>query len=58
MSLDLDRTILLPIDMQQAFDDPKWPRRWNDKVDENGLALIRRWRAARRFACVRAYRLD
>lgn len=48
MSFDLDRAVLLPIDMQQAFDDPRWPRRWNDKVDEHGLALIRHWRAAGR----------
>lgn len=48
MSFDLDRAVLLPIDMQLAFDDPKWPRRWNDAVDANGLALIRHWRAAGR----------
>ncbi|WP_294119972.1 isochorismatase family protein [Sphingomonas sp.] len=44
MSLDLDRAVLLPIDMQQAFDDPKWPPRWNGQIDANGLALIRHWR--------------
>lgn len=44
MSIDLDHAILLPIDMQQAFDDPKWPRRWNGDVDANGLALLARWR--------------
>lgn len=48
MDLDLDRTVLLPIDMQRAFDDPKWPRRWNGAVDDNGLALIRKWREAGR----------
>ena len=48
MSFDLDRAVLLPIDMQQAFDDPKWPRRWNDQVDANGIALLERWRAAGR----------
>ncbi|MQT11388.1 isochorismatase family protein [Segnochrobactrum spirostomi] len=37
---------LLPIDMQQAFDGPPWPRRWNRHVDENGLALLAAWRAA------------
>ena len=44
MQLDLDRAVLLPIDMQQGFDEAKWPRRWNDAVDSNGLALISAWR--------------
>ena len=48
MSFDLDHAVLLPIDMQQAFDEPKWPRRWNDRVDENGLALLRKWRESGR----------
>ena len=48
MTLDLDRAVLLPIDMQQAFDAPPWPKRWNDQVDENGLALLRKWREAGR----------
>jgi len=46
--LDLDRAVLLPVDMQQAFDAPPWPRRWNDHVDANGLALLAAWRAAGR----------
>lgn len=48
MTLDLDRAVLLPIDMQRGFDEPGWPRRWNKEVDANGLALIREWRAAGR----------
>lgn len=44
MTIDFDRTVLLPIDMQQAFDDPEWPRRWNAEVDTNGLELLRHWR--------------
>ena len=48
MTLDLDRAVLLPIDMQRAFDAPPWPRRWNEQVDANGLALIDAWRAAGR----------
>lgn len=48
MTLDLDRAVLLPIDMQLAFDSAPWPRRWNDKVDANGLALLAAWRAAKR----------
>ncbi|MBJ6127575.1 cysteine hydrolase family protein [Microvirga splendida] len=39
------QTVLLPVDMQQAFDGPSWPRRWNDAVDRNGLALLDAWRA-------------
>ncbi len=48
MTIDFDRAVLLPIDMQRAFDASPWPRRWNAKVDENGLALLRRWREAGR----------
>ncbi len=48
MDIDWDRAVLLPIDMQRAFDDPSWPRRWNEAIDDNGLALIRRWREAGR----------
>ena len=46
MTVDIDwnHAVLLPIDMQRAFDAPPWPRRWNPAVDENGLALLRRWR--------------
>ena len=46
--LDLDRTVLLPIDMQRGFDDPGAPRRWNREADANGLALLAAWRAAGR----------
>ena len=46
--IDLDRAVLLPIDMQRAFDAPPWPRRWNDRVDANGLAVLDAWRAAGR----------
>jgi len=48
MSIDWDRAVLLPIDMQRAFDAPPWPQRWNAKVDENGLALLRKWRESGR----------
>ena len=48
MQLDLDRAVLLSVDMQQAFDAAPWPRRWNDAVDANGLALLAAWRAAKR----------
>lgn len=46
--IDLDRAVLLPIDMQQGFDTPGAPRRWNKAVDENGLALLAEWRATGR----------
>ena len=48
MRIDWTRAVLLPIDMQQAFDGPPWPRRWNDQVDQNGLELLRLWRATGR----------
>jgi nicotinamidase-related amidase len=46
MTIEFDRAVLLPIDMQQAFDREPWPRRWNRDVDKNGLALLRHWRSA------------
>lgn len=39
---------LLPIDMQQGFDLPSWPARWNKAVDANGQALLAAWRETRR----------
>jgi nicotinamidase-related amidase len=38
-------TVLLPVDMQQAFDGPSWPRRWNTAVDRNGQAVLDAWRS-------------
>lgn len=46
--LDLSLAVLLPIDMQQGFDEPSWPPRWNKQMDANGLALIAEWRATGR----------
>lgn len=43
-----ENAVLIPIDMQRAFDATPWPRRWNDRLDENGLALLTAWRAAGR----------
>jgi nicotinamidase-related amidase len=48
LNLDIDRAVLLPVDMQQAFDVAPWPRRWNSQVDANGLALLAAWRSAGR----------
>jgi len=39
------RPVLIPIDMQQVFDLPGRPRRWNADLDRNGLALLAAWRA-------------
>lgn len=44
--LDPATTVLIPIDMQQAFDGPPWARRWNARVDANGQALLKAWRDA------------
>ncbi|KOF21368.1 isochorismatase [Ensifer adhaerens] len=43
-----DNAVLIPIDMQQAFDAAPWPPRWNGKVDDNGRALLAAWRATGR----------
>jgi nicotinamidase-related amidase len=40
--------VLIPIDMQRGFDEPSWPKRWNDHVDEKGLAVLAAWRKAAR----------
>ena len=48
MTLDYDKAVLLPIDMQQGFEDASWPPRWNEASDTNGLALLRKWRDAGR----------
>jgi nicotinamidase-related amidase len=42
--MNFAQTILLPVDMQQAFDGPSWPRRWNGAVDRNGQAILGAWR--------------
>ena len=38
------RTVLLPVDLQRAFDGAPWPPRNNPAADENGLALLAAWR--------------
>jgi nicotinamidase-related amidase len=42
--LDLTNAVLLPIDMQRAFDATPWPARWNPDVDQNGRAIVSAWR--------------
>lgn len=44
--MDFSCAVLLPVDMQQGFDGPGRPRRWNFDVDPNGLRLLQGWRAA------------
>lgn len=39
-------TVLLPVDMQRAFDEPSWPLRWNEACDRNGQAVLSAWRSA------------
>jgi nicotinamidase-related amidase len=45
--IDLQNAVLLPIDMQQGFDQATWPNRWNGHVDENGLKVLEGWRKAK-----------
>jgi nicotinamidase-related amidase len=46
--LDLTNAVLLPIDMQRAFDSKPWPNRWNQAVDTNGRAVLAAWRLSGR----------
>jgi nicotinamidase-related amidase len=48
MKPDLTDAVLLPIDMQQAFDHAPWPKRWNADCDAHGLMLLEQWRRADR----------
>ncbi|WP_420349750.1 cysteine hydrolase family protein [Pelagibius sp.] len=42
------KSVLMPIDIQQAFDDPFWGRRNNPEMERKALALIAAWRGAGR----------
>jgi nicotinamidase-related amidase len=42
--IDLTNAVLVCIDMQQAFDNPAWPNRWNKELDPNGHAILAAWR--------------
>jgi nicotinamidase-related amidase len=44
ISQDLDRTALLVIDVQRAFDDPRWGPRNNPDCEANVARLIAEWR--------------
>ena len=43
-----ERTALIPIDVQQAFDHAPWPPRNNPSMEANALALLAAWRASGR----------
>jgi nicotinamidase-related amidase len=45
---NLDNAVLLPIDIQRGFDDPRWPKRWNPDFEANALAVLAHWRASAR----------
>lgn len=46
--------VLIPIDVQQAFDDSRWGRRNNPGMEARGLALLTAWRrAGRPVICVK-----
>lgn len=40
-----DRPVLLPIDMQAAFDGPPWGRSDNPDLDANAASVLAAWRA-------------
>jgi nicotinamidase-related amidase len=43
-----DRAVLLPIDVQQAFDGPSWGPRNNPGMEAQGLRLLAAWRGTGR----------
>lgn len=44
--MDLQRAVLIPIDVQRGFDFPPWGRRNNPGMEDNGRALLAGWRQA------------
>lgn len=43
-----DDAVLIPIDVQRAFDEPAWGRRNNPEMEARALALLAAWRRAGR----------
>ncbi|WP_310188062.1 cysteine hydrolase family protein [Bacillus sp. 3255] len=48
MSLIAPKTPLLMIDVQKAFDDPKWGERNNKDAEDNMKVLLKAWRSSGR----------
>lgn len=48
MTILAKSAVLIPIDVQQGFDQPDWGRRGNPEMERNGLALLAAWRASGR----------
>jgi nicotinamidase-related amidase len=46
---NLTGAVLMPVDMQTAFDEASWPKRWNRQVDTNGQAILEKWRALKKM---------
>lgn len=44
--MDLQKAVLIPIDVQRGFDFPPWGRRNNPEMEENGRTLLASWRQA------------
>lgn len=47
-SLDLERTALVPVDVQRGFDDERWGERNNPDAERHVEELLAAWRAADR----------
>jgi MAF protein len=43
-----DSAVLLPVDVQQAFDDPSWGPRNNPELEANAKLLLQAWRGSGR----------
>jgi nicotinamidase-related amidase len=44
--IDITGAVLLLVDFQRAFDEPPWPRKWNEHVDANATAILSAFRHA------------
>lgn len=42
--MDVSKILLLPIDLQRAFDGAPWPRRWNTTISAKGQQVLAHWR--------------